>query len=70
VIEIALGLKPWLMDLDMRNNPQLTDACLPALVYAVPGLQESSFYACPGMTCRGLRRYVLRDDGDSDSDSD
>jgi hypothetical protein len=72
VIEIALGLKPWLLQLDVSSNPLLTDACLPALVYAVPwpGLQESSLCGCTGMTRTGLRRYVHMVDSASDSDSD
>jgi hypothetical protein len=67
-VEIALGLKPWLLRLDVINNPQLTDACLPALVYAVPVLQESSFRGCKGVIHKGLRRYILRVDSDSDNE--
>lgn len=72
--EIALGLKPLLKELDLSCNAQLTDACLPTLAYALPGLRESSLRDCAGISREGLRQYVLRaagdDKGGSCSDSE
>uniref|UniRef100_A0A383VCM0 Uncharacterized protein n=1 Tax=Tetradesmus obliquus TaxID=3088 RepID=A0A383VCM0_TETOB len=67
--EIALGLKPRLKELDLASNAQLTDACLPPLAYALPGLKESSFRDCAGISREGLRQYVLRAAGDDEDGS-
>jgi hypothetical protein len=70
VIEIALSLKPWLQRLNVVRNPQLTDACLPVLAYAVRGLTERSFWGCTGITQKGLKQYILGSEADgSDSRS-
>uniref|UniRef100_A0A383VF77 Uncharacterized protein n=1 Tax=Tetradesmus obliquus TaxID=3088 RepID=A0A383VF77_TETOB len=69
--EIALGLKPWLKELDLASNKRLTDGCLPVLAYAVPRLKASSLRGCSGVTQEGLAQYLPGDDtGDSSSDSD
>ncbi|WIA19719.1 hypothetical protein OEZ85_005645 [Tetradesmus obliquus] len=68
--EIALGLKPWLKELDLACNKRLTDGCLPVLAYAVPRLQASSLRGCSGVTQEGLAQYLPGDTGDSGSDSD
>jgi hypothetical protein len=70
IAEIALGLKPWLQRLGLPLNQQLTDACLPALAYAMPDVDESCFRGCSGITKKGLRRYILGVDGDSESASE
>ncbi|WIA40002.1 hypothetical protein OEZ86_013428 [Tetradesmus obliquus] len=68
--EIALGLKPWLKELDLASNKRLTDGCLPVLAYAVPRLQASSLRGCNGVTQEGLAQYLPGDTGDSGSDID
>lgn len=64
--KIALGLKPQLQHLDLSCNAQLTDACLPALADALPGLRMSSFKGCTGLTREGLLLYVLHAADDDD----
>jgi hypothetical protein len=61
IIQIVLELKPWLQRVDLSSNPGLTDACLPALRHAVPGLtvKDVALWGCPGMTQKGLQRYIL-----------
>lgn len=60
VAEIASGLQPKLQELDLARNPQLTDACLPALADALPGLQQRWFRGCAGVTCEGLEQHMRR----------
>jgi hypothetical protein len=65
ISEVALGLKPWLQTLNIDGNPGLTDACLPALKHAVPGLTVEFFRGCPRVTQKGLQHYVLCVDSES-----
>jgi hypothetical protein len=69
-VDIALGLEGSLQELDVQGNLRLTDGCLPALVYVLPGLQEGNFRGCTGITLKGLQRYLQPEDSNSDSDSD
>jgi hypothetical protein len=73
VIDIAVHLEPYLRKFDVSHNLQLTDACLPALASAVPGLQLESVWGCAGMTLDGMRQYLYASyysDDDSDMSSD
>jgi hypothetical protein len=56
--EIALKLKPSLVELSVPHNPGVTDACLPALAVAVPGMRPAHLSGT-GVTRQGLLRYVL-----------
>jgi hypothetical protein len=57
VAEIALKLKPYLDEFELQGNPAVTDACLPVLADAVPGMKANSFRGT-GVTREGLRWYM------------
>jgi hypothetical protein len=59
VSEIALKLQPSLAELSVPQNPGVTDACLPALAFALPGMRPAHLNGT-GVTRQGLLRYILR----------
>jgi hypothetical protein len=55
--QIALELKPYLDELDVSQNPGVTDACLPVLAHAGISMRERDFKGT-GVTREGLKRYM------------
>jgi hypothetical protein len=59
VSKIALALKPLLLHFDISRNPELTSACLPALVHALPNMHTRS----TSSHCAGVARKQLEPSG-------